>query len=125
MVIVLHGHPRSKPPLLSPQWKLSITPLLLVYQKVCCQTLLYEMTHHFPSMQLLTDSASAIAVATSEDHHHRSKHIDIRYSFIKDVIKRRNVSINWVSTLDQLADVLTKSLSRVKFIPIRDQLLLD
>jgi hypothetical protein len=94
-------------------------------ESMWCQALLYEMTHHLPTMRLLTDSASAIAVATSEDHHHRSKHIDIRYSFIKDVISRRNVSINWVSTLDQLADVLTKSLSRVKFIPIRDELLTD
>jgi hypothetical protein len=47
--------------------------------------------------------------------HDKSKHIEIRYHYILDMVQRGVVKLQYVSTNEQVADVLTKPLSRVKF----------
>lgn len=45
----------------------------------------------------------------------RSEHIDIKYQFLIDKIKRETVSVEFISTSDMIADNLTKALPRDKF----------
>ena len=47
--------------------------------------------------------------------HDKSKHIEIRYFYIRDMVQKGSINIQYVSTDEQVVDVLTKSLSRVKF----------
>jgi hypothetical protein len=47
--------------------------------------------------------------------HDRLKHIEIRYHFIRDMIQRGALKLQYISTDEQVVDVLTKPLSRVKF----------
>jgi hypothetical protein len=47
--------------------------------------------------------------------HDKSKHIEIRYHYIRDMVQRRVVKLQYVGTDEQVAYVLTKPLSRVKF----------
>ena len=47
--------------------------------------------------------------------HDRSKHIEIKYHYIRDMVQRGAVKLQYVATDEQIADVLTKRLSRVKF----------
>ena len=54
--------------------------------------------------------------------HERSKHIEIRYHFIRDYVQRGAVEIQYISTDEQVADILTKSLERGKHIHFRDKL---
>ena len=75
-----------------------------------------------PKVRLLVDNKSAIALSKNIVHHDRSKHIDTRYHFIRDCVDRGEVDINHVSTTEQLADILTKALGRVKFVELRQQL---
>jgi len=75
-----------------------------------------------PQVKLLVDNKSAIALSKNPVHHDRSKHIDIRYHFIRDCVDRGEVDIEHVGTGDQLADILTKALGRVKFVEQRQQL---
>jgi hypothetical protein len=51
-----------------------------------------------------------------------SKHIEIRYHFIQDYVQRRAVELQYISTDEQMADILTKALGRGKFVPFRDKL---
>ena len=44
--------------------------------------------------------------------HDRSKHIEIRYHFIKDYVQRGAVKLKYISIDEQVANILTKSLSR-------------
>jgi len=44
-----------------------------------------------------------------------SKHIEIQYHFIRDMLQRGTVKLQYVSTNEQVVDVLTKPLYRVKF----------
>ena len=54
--------------------------------------------------------------------HDRSKHIEIKYFYIQDMIQKGATKLQYVSTDEQVSDVLTKPLSRVKFEHFRDKL---
>ena len=54
--------------------------------------------------------------------HDKSKHIEIRYHFIRDMVQKGVVKLQYISTNDQTADVLTNSLPRVKFEYFRRRL---
>jgi hypothetical protein len=75
-----------------------------------------------PKVKLLVDNKSAIALSKNPVHHDRSKHIDTRYHFIRDCVERGEVEVDHVGTADQLADILTKALGRVRFVELRQQL---
>ena len=45
----------------------------------------------------------------------RSKHIDVRFHFIGDLFRTRKISVEYVASADQRADILTKALSRANF----------
>ena len=48
-------------------------------------------------------------------HHQRTKHIDIKHHFVRHHISERNCEIVSISTDNMVADMLTKSLSKIKF----------
>jgi hypothetical protein len=54
--------------------------------------------------------------------HDESKHIEIWYHFIRDMVQRGAIKLHYVGTDEQVVDVLTKSLSRVNFKHFRDKL---
>jgi hypothetical protein len=53
---------------------------------------------------------------------YRSKHIKIRYHFIGECVERGDVVLEFVGTQDQLADMLTKALGRVRFQELREKI---
>jgi hypothetical protein len=75
-----------------------------------------------PTVKLLVDNKSAIALSKNPVHHDRSKHIDTRFHFIRDCVDKGEVDVDHVGTRDQLADILTKALGRVRFLELRQQL---
>ena len=64
---------------------------------------------------LYVDNQSAIALAKNPVHHQRSKHIDIRYHYIRDEIKRESIRLEYIPSDKNVSDILTKPLSRYKF----------
>jgi hypothetical protein len=60
----------------------------------------------------------------TENHvfHNRSKHIETPYHYICDMVQRGALKLQYISTDEQVADMLTKPLSRVKFECFRDKL---
>ena len=54
--------------------------------------------------------------------HDKLKHIEIKYRYIKDMVRRGAVKIQYVVTDKQIADVLTKPLGKVKFEYSREKL---
>jgi hypothetical protein len=71
---------------------------------------------------LKMDSQSAIALSKNPVFHDRSKHIDVRYHFIRDCVGDGRMRIEHVRTEEQLADILTKPLARDRFCELRVQL---
>jgi hypothetical protein len=64
---------------------------------------------------ILCDNHSCIKMTENLVFHDRSKHIEIRYHFIRDMVQRGALKLQYISTDEQVDDVLTKPLSRVKF----------
>jgi hypothetical protein len=63
----------------------------------------------------MVDNKSAMALAKNPVFHDRSKHIRVKYHFIRDCLEEGSVKEYYICTKDQLADLLTKSLGRIKF----------
>lgn len=64
--------------------------------------------------RLFTDSNSAIELAKNPLYHHRTKHIDIQYHFVREMVKDKVINLTFISTDKQLADGLTKPLDLAK-----------
>ncbi|GKD44310.1 hypothetical protein Tco_1268955 [Tanacetum coccineum] len=64
------------------------------------------------------DNKSAIALGCNNVQHSRSKHIDIRYHFIKEQVENEVIALYFVKTVYQLADIFTKALcqERIEFL---------
>jgi hypothetical protein len=71
---------------------------------------------------ILCDNQSCIKMTENPVFHDRSKHLEIRYHYICDLVQRGAIKLQYVSTDEQVADVLTKPLSHVKFEHFRDKL---
>jgi hypothetical protein len=71
------------------------------------------------AVELRVDSKSALALAKNPVFHERSKHIRIKYHFIRSCLEEGSIKASYINTQDQLANLLTKSLGRVKFQEFR------
>jgi hypothetical protein len=71
---------------------------------------------------ILCDNQSCIKMTENHVFHDRSKHIEIRYHYICDMVQRGALKLQYVSMDEQVVDVLTKPLSHVKFEHFRDKL---
>eukprot|EP00253_Pinus_taeda_P025243 PITA_25243 len=66
------------------------------------------------------DNQSCIKLTENPVFHDRSKHVDIIYHFIRDYVQKGAVKLEYMSTNEQVADVLMKSLPRGKHLHFRD-----
>ena len=72
--------------------------------------------------RLFIDNRSAEELSKNPVFHERSKHIDTRYHYIRECVADGVVEVKHISTDDQLADILTKPLARIRFAEMRRQL---
>jgi hypothetical protein len=76
----------------------------------------------FETVILKIDNQSAISLCKNPVFHERSKHIEVRYHFIREKVEEGIVAVEHVGTNHQLADILTKPLARVKFQEMREKI---
>ena len=63
----------------------------------------------------MVDNKSALTLMKNHVHHDRSKHIDIKFHFIRECCDRKPIDVEFISIELQLSDILTKALGRVCF----------
>ena len=68
------------------------------------------------------DNQSCIKLMENPVFHDKSKHIGIKYHFIRDYVQKGVVKLEYISIDEQVADILTKSLPQGKHIYFRDKL---
>ena len=67
------------------------------------------------AIRIYCDSQSAIFLAKNLAYHSKTKHIDVQYHFVRDMIEDKKVLLVNVDTLKNTADALTKSVNSEKF----------
>ncbi|GKA48416.1 hypothetical protein Tco_0741374 [Tanacetum coccineum] len=78
-------------------------------------TQLQSYGFHFDKIPMYCDSKATIAISCNPVQHSRTKHIDVRYHFIKEQVEKGIVELFFVGTEYQLADLFTKALSEDRF----------
>nr|GFA41766.1 hypothetical protein [Tanacetum cinerariifolium] len=84
----------------------------------CCAQILWMRSQlsdyglGFNKILMYCDNKSAIALCCNNVQHSRSKHIDIRYHFIKEQVENGVIELYFINTKYQLADLFTKALGR-------------
>ena len=71
------------------------------------------------TMVVYCDNSSAIDISKNPVQHSKTKHIEIRYHFIRDLVERKNMTFEYIPTERHNADIFTKPLYRSKLETLR------
>ena len=88
----------------------------LIYIQQVCREL--APLGNITAESIYTDSQSAISLANNPDYHHKTKHIDIQYHFIREKVLDDIIKLKYLQTDKQLADALTKPVSQSKSLEL-------
>ena len=84
----------------------------------CCAQILWiqnqllDYGYKFTNTPIFCDNTSAISITKNPVQHTKTKHIEIRFHFLRDNAEKGKISIHFVPSPEQLADLLTKALDR-------------
>jgi hypothetical protein len=70
---------------------------------------------NLPPISMAMDNQGAIALATLESQNRRTRHINVRYHYIRDCVKSGTIAPHYTPISNMLADGFTKALDRLKF----------
>ena len=79
-----------------------------------------HQNHKCEPVTIFDDSQSAIALAKNPVNHQRSKHIDIKYHFVRDECNAGKINIVYLQTAEMIADMFTKPVSKYKLSKFKD-----
>ncbi|MBW0558793.1 hypothetical protein O181_098508 [Austropuccinia psidii MF-1] len=63
---------------------------------------------------LLLDNKAAIQIANNSSSNKKSRHIQREFHVINELVVNRKVTINWIATTEQMADIFTKAQGKLK-----------
>ena len=96
---------------------LSTTKAEYIAADLCCAQILWmkqtlgDFNLIFEHVPIKCDNTSAINISKNPVQHSRTKHIEIRHYFLRDHAQKSDITLEFVSTKDQLANIFTKPLS--------------
>eukprot|EP00253_Pinus_taeda_P003224 PITA_03224 len=95
----------------------------------CCTQLLWMMQtlQDFqitctPPISILCDNTSAISISKNPIMHSKTKHISIKYHFLREQVLEKKVKLEYVPSKEQVADILSKPLPRETIEYLRQKL---
>ena len=100
---------------------LSSTEAEYVAASSCCTQVLW-IKHQLEDFGIMLsevpikcDNTSTIALSKNPVFHARTKHIDIKHHFLRDHVQKKEISLEFVNTEEQVADIFTKPLDSTRF----------
>ena len=72
---------------------------------------------------LWCDNVSILALASNPIFHARTKHIEVDYHYIREKVLAKDLKVNFINSLDQLANIFTKALSSPHFLNLAHKLM--
>ena len=93
----------------------------------CEAVWLRKLLYHIFDLQLddtciHCDNQSCVNLSENPVFHDRSKHFEIKYHYMRDMVQRGAVKLLYVATEEHIADILTNPLARLKFDYFRERL---
>ncbi|GJX88276.1 retrovirus-related pol polyprotein from transposon TNT 1-94 [Tanacetum coccineum] len=91
----------------------------------CCANIMWMKSQlndydiHYKMVPIFCDNTYAITISNNLVLHSRTKHIDIRYNFIRDHILKGDIELHFIPTQYLLADIFTKTLNEPTFIRLK------
>ena len=113
------GLPRNKTWLHYLQLKLSIAAGACCAQVILMKNILEDYEIHLKNIIIKCDNTNAICIIKNLIQHFRTKHIDIRHHFIRDHVNNHDISLEFIDTKHQLANIFIKPLNEKQFDFIR------
>jgi hypothetical protein len=96
---------------------------VVVREAVWLRKLLTDLfDHEMDSTIIHCDNQSCVKLFENLVFHNKSKHIEIKYHYIKDMVQRKAVHKQYLPTHEEIADIFTKPLARTKFEYFRERL---
>ena len=94
-------------------------------QVVWICTLFKEIGIDLGPIPLCGDNQGSIFLASNPVQEKRIKHIDLRYHYIREIIRQKQIELLFIEGAENPADLFTKNLGRIKFLKFREQLGLE
>lgn len=92
-------------------------------EAVWIQRLLSEIRpYNNKPVPIRCDNQSSISLIRNPEHHQKTKHIEVKYFFVRDQQNIGNIDVTYIGTADQLADILTKPLPRPRLEDLRTRI---
>ena len=92
---------------------------LACQEAVWLRSLLADVQLVQPATTMYEDNQGAIALSKNPSNHSRTKHIDIKYHYVRDLITRKEVNIEYCPSNKMIADLFTKGLPRGPYEQLR------
>lgn len=71
---------------------------------------------------LYVDNMSAIKLIKNPEFHQKTKHIDVKFHFVRDMYEKRVIDVKYIRSDEQIADIFTKALPKQRFLDLRCKL---
>ena len=94
-------------------------------QLVWIRALFTEIGIKLGPIPLCGDNQGSIFLASNPVQEKRIKHIDLRYHYIREIIRQKQIELLFIEGAENPADLFTKNLGRIKFLKFREQLGLE
>jgi hypothetical protein len=94
-------------------------------QLVWVKNLLIELGIQLSPIPLYGDNQGSIFLASNPVQEKCIKHIDLRYHYIRDVVRLKQIELFFIEGAENPADMFTKNLGNIKFLKFREQLELE
>ena len=108
---------------------LSIAEAEYIVAEACCthvlwmkQTLTDIQVEYDEPIPIYCDNTSATSISRNPVMHSKTKHIPIKYHFLREQVAKNNIRVEYVGTKEQVADIFTKPLPRKAFEYLRQRL---
>ena len=80
------------------------------------ETFINEVTRiDMKPLTMMCDNVGAISLAKDNKFHSRTKHINLRYHFVCEAMEEGKITLKYMPSQENIADIFTKSLAKVKF----------
>jgi hypothetical protein len=96
-----------------------------IHEAVWLHKLLVELFgHEMDSTVIHCDIQICLKLFENPVFHDKSKHIEIKYHYIRDMVQRKSFHVQYLSTHEKFVDIFTKLLARMKFEYFHERLVL-